>query len=167
MRIFQKLRRDKSGAIAVETAIIMPILIVCLLGALDLGFSVYVQQSMSNATKNGIQYVQKGGRSEDNVSTIVKNSFIGDWSNATVNTRAYCGCISKSDAGSGEGEANAEPTATYIKFATQLAENNMCPTNMCDSASPISTLVDVELTYRMRGIFQSADYTTHLQTRVQ
>ena len=167
MRIFRKLKRDKSGAIAVETAIILPVLMICLLGALELGFSVYVQQSMSNATKNGVQYVVKGGRSDANVSTIVKNSFIGDGTNATVKTTAYCGCISKSEAGSGEGDASAEPSAVYVKFETPLKEGNMCPSDVCDSASPISTLVNVELNYTMRSIFQTADYTTHLQARVQ
>lgn len=167
MKILQKIRRDKSGAIAVETAIILPVLIICLLGALDLGFSVYVQQGMSNAAKNGVQYVVKGGRDNDNVTSIVKSSFFGDGDSLTVNTNAYCGCVSKSDSGSGEGDETSTPTATYIKFPTQLSEDNMCPTNICDSSSPISTLVDVELTYRMRSVFQNAEYKTHLQTRIQ
>ena len=49
----KKLRRDESGAIAVETVLAAPVLLFALFKAVDIGLDVYTLQKMSKATKSG------------------------------------------------------------------------------------------------------------------
>lgn len=51
--------RAERGAIAVEFAIIFPILILLILGGMDLGHRYYIQYVTSNASREGARYAAK------------------------------------------------------------------------------------------------------------
>ena len=51
--------RGERGAIAVEFAIILPVLILLILGGMDLGHRYYIQYLTSNASREGARYAAK------------------------------------------------------------------------------------------------------------
>jgi hypothetical protein len=51
--------RAEHGAIAVEAAIIFPVLILLILGGMDLGHRYYIQYVTSNASREGARYAAK------------------------------------------------------------------------------------------------------------
>ncbi len=51
--------RAERGSIAVEAAIILPVLILLILGAVDLGHRYYMQYLTSNASREGARYAAK------------------------------------------------------------------------------------------------------------
>ncbi len=166
--LFQKFRRQEDGAIAVETAIVTPILILALLPAVDLGLHIYTMQKMNKATDSGVEYLVNGGRDEAILRNIVQDSFGSYISQQELVVQAWCGCIS---AGSGDGdgdEVGNEPdgyAGFYVKTATQLAED-MCPAG-CDSGSEVTELVNVSLSRDVDGVLRSRYLTAQLQTRVK
>jgi hypothetical protein len=51
--------RDDEGAVAVEFAIIIPVLLLLILGGIDLGHSYYIKHIISNASREGARYASK------------------------------------------------------------------------------------------------------------
>jgi Flp pilus assembly protein TadG len=51
--------RGERGAIAVEAAIILPVVILLILGGMDLGHRYYIQYITSNASREGARYAAK------------------------------------------------------------------------------------------------------------
>ena len=75
-RLRQLLRRDggQEGAAAVEFALILPILVFLVLGGMDLGHRFYMQNLITNASREGARYAAKyTGTSADPNSTAVSN----------------------------------------------------------------------------------------------
>lgn len=167
MRNLKTFRKHESGAIAVETALLMPILIFMFLKVFDIGLNVYTTQKMSKATKSGVQYVVNGGRVEDTVKNIIKDSYGQDISTDDIIVKAYCGCITKEDS-DGDGDDSTvtdEHAGSYTKFETELSDN-MC-TSGCSSSNQISALVNVKFKQDVTGVLSSKTLASELQTRVQ
>lgn len=166
MNIFQKFKSDKCGAIAVETAIAMPILIFAFLKAVDIGLQVTTMQNMTKATRSGTEYVVKGGRDGDVVRNIMSNAYGKQLNSQNVSIIAYCACVTENDAP--EGEADPEGTkygGIYVKTQTTFGPD-MC-TASCDSGSEISTLVSLKFADNFRGVLKEKRLETEIQTRVQ
>jgi Flp pilus assembly protein TadG len=75
-RLHQLLRRgrDQEGAAAVEFALILPILVFLVLGAMDLGHRFYLQHLITNASREGARYAAKyTGTAAAPTSTAVSN----------------------------------------------------------------------------------------------
>ena len=51
--------RGERGALAVEAAIILPVLILLILGGMDLGHRYYMQHLITNASREGARYAAK------------------------------------------------------------------------------------------------------------
>lgn len=51
--------RGEGGAVAVEFAIILPVLVLLILGGMDLGHRYYIQYLTSNASREGARYAAK------------------------------------------------------------------------------------------------------------
>ena len=107
IRLRQLLRRSRGqeGAAAVEFAIVLPILVLLVLGALDMGHMYYIDHLITNASREGARFAAKytGTTAEptsDQISNYVKlpsgldyNAFNLD--NLTV-TAAYAGTFPNS-----------------------------------------------------------------------
>ena len=66
--------RAERGAIAVEAAIILPVLILLILGGMDLGHRYYIQYITSNASREGARYAAKyTGTTVDPTSADISN----------------------------------------------------------------------------------------------
>jgi Flp pilus assembly protein TadG len=66
IRLRQLLRRCRSqeGSAAVEFAIILPVLLLLLLGALDMGHMYYIDHLITNASREGARYGAYTGTAE-------------------------------------------------------------------------------------------------------
>lgn len=174
MKLFNKFKRDDKGAVAVETVMIMPLLLALVFGAIDISLNVYTTQKMAAATKSGIQYVVRGGRTEETIKNIVQDSFGKDIDFNDITVQAFCGCISESetplsdeDNSPSDNGANNTPefAGVYVKFETQLSDN-MC-TAGCSSDQEISALVNIEFQQEVRGILRARNAHSKLQTRIR
>lgn len=160
-----KFSKNDQGAIAVETALLTPVLIFALLGAADLAIRIHTSQQVAKATKSGIQYVVNGGRNEASIRGIVQDSFSQKIAENALEINAYCGCISELDEGD-EGElSDAEVGGTYTKFETQISDD-MCVVG-CDSGNEISALVEIKLKHDISGVMSDSVAYARLQTRVR
>jgi len=160
-----KFIRNDRGAIAIETALVTPVLIFALLKAADVALTIHTNQQMAKATKSGIQYIVNGGRNETSIRGIVQDSFSREISENDLLITAYCGCISELDEPDGGEAADDKVGGTYTKFVTQISDD-MCVVG-CDSGNEISALVEIDLSHEINGIMAKSKARTRLQTRVR
>ena len=74
LRQLLKRGRGQEGAVAVEFALILPILVFLVLGGMDLGHRFYMQNLITNASREGARYAAKyTGTGADPNSTAVSN----------------------------------------------------------------------------------------------
>ena len=74
LRQLLKRGRGEEGAVAVEFALILPILVFLVLGAMDLGHRFYMQNLITNASREGARYAAKyTGTNADPTSTAVSD----------------------------------------------------------------------------------------------
>ena len=169
MKSLIKFLKDRSGAIAVETAIATPIILFSLLPAIDLGLKVYGKQQLMKATKSGIEYVNMGGESTSEIWYVMNSSYGRGIDESDVSVNAYCGCIqatSQPDTPNGQNSTEDQQYAyVYTKTATQFGAN-MCPT-VCDDGNQPAELVNISVSDVINGIVTSETITTELQTRIR
>lgn len=164
--MFKKYSRNKKGAIALETALLLPILALGLIAALDVGYAVFYKQNMAKTTKAGVQYVVNGGRSKSETVNIMNSVTSHKVLDTDVSMKAYCGCISKESSGSGEPNENEEvETYSYAKSGAELSDD-ICPAP-CDDGQQASALIELIYSKDVRGIVQTRELTSRLQVRVQ
>lgn len=51
--VFRRLRRDDRGVSSVEFALVLPLLLICLFGVIELGLAWYTKQVITNASREG------------------------------------------------------------------------------------------------------------------
>jgi Flp pilus assembly protein TadG len=70
--------RGERGAVAVEFAIILPVLILLILGSMDLGHRYYLQYLTSNASREGARYAAKYTVTNTLPDSIAISSYVKD-----------------------------------------------------------------------------------------
>ncbi len=171
MRSFiQRYIRSKRGAIAVETAIVTPILICIFLPSVDLGLKVHTLQKMNRAADSGIEYVVNGGRDAVILRNIMGDSYGRLIGQSDLSIIATCGCIIEGASGGSTDDGEPafpedEYAGYYIKTPTNLSED-MCSA-VCADGKQASELVEVVFSQDIDGIWHSQVITTHMQTRVK
>ena len=81
-RLIQR-HRDRRGAAVVEAAIVLPVIAMILLGAIDVGQSIYVAQVVNEASREAARQASRfDTTSEDVVRTRVREFIRGSFSNA-------------------------------------------------------------------------------------
>jgi len=169
LQLIKKFAKSEKGAIAVETAIVAPVVIMTLLPAIDLGMQIHTLQRMNKATDSGIEYVVNGGRDEVILRNIVQDSFGKTIQAQDLEITAYCGCIvSSSDNDDGDdedGDGSDQYAGYYVKTVTNLTED-MCPAT-CDSGAEPSELVNLSLSRWVSGSLSSKEVKSKLQTRLK
>lgn len=162
---FRKYLTDNHGAIAVETAIIAPVVIMILLPAIDIGLQIHTLQRMNKATDSGIEYVVNGGRDEAILRNIVQDSYGRQVSHKELTVTAYCGCIVAGDTGASQTLETNPDEAYYVKTASRLSDE-MCP-SFCDDGSEPSELVSLNMTQWVNGTMTEKQISSKMQTRLK
>lgn len=80
-------RRVDSGASAVEFALVMPMVILLVLGALDFGLLLQARAQAANAAREGVRFAALGYKAAE-VEKIAQNSVTGV--SGTVQAKAEC-----------------------------------------------------------------------------
>ncbi len=86
------LKRDTSGASAIEFGLTVPVLLICLLGVVDLGNVVYQRGDLEAALRSGIQYFMSGGTDLAEAEAIVDAAWTHRPEGAVVAAEKFCLC---------------------------------------------------------------------------
>jgi Flp pilus assembly protein TadG len=81
-------RRGERGAVAVEFALLMPVLLMMVAGMIDAGFAINRYTMLNNAAREGIRAASLG-QSSTEVSAIVQN-YLGDSRVAAASVSLTC-----------------------------------------------------------------------------
>ena len=92
LSILKSFAASKRGNVAIEFALITPVLIALLIGAVDYGRVTFERSDMFAATRSGTQYFMAGGADNTRAATIISSSWTGKPANASVIVRRECEC---------------------------------------------------------------------------
>src|SRR5258707_587749 len=126
-RLVIRLRKDRKGSSFIETAILIPMLLVVCCGTMDFARVVYAGIEIANAARAGVQYgALTPGNSGDTAGMIqaaVNDASDLGISNVTATARNFCGC------NSGTGEVACSDTSCgttpsgYVSVTTNYTFN--------------------------------------------
>jgi Flp pilus assembly protein TadG len=94
-RFLERLTRPShstAGQSLVETALVIPILVILLIGGSELAFVMHAAITVSNAAKAGAQYGAQNGFTAQDATGIV-NAANGEAGNLTVTTTSSYACV--------------------------------------------------------------------------
>ena len=88
----RRLRRDRSGAAAVEFGLVAPMLVALLVPMVDLGMGTYNKMRVQDAAEAGAQYALSHGYSTSSITSAAQNATsLG--ATVSVTPSEACGCI--------------------------------------------------------------------------
>lgn len=87
----KKNRRD-AGTAAIEFALLGPLLLVLLLGAIELGFAMYQTMQIYNAVEAGTMYAAANGWNQSGIASAVVNASNIAKLDASPAPLQFCGC---------------------------------------------------------------------------
>ena len=83
------------AAVAVELALLAPVLALMLVGVIDFGGAVYERMQLTSAARAGVQFAIQSVENADDEAGIllaVQNAGSLDDANVTITTTQFCGC---------------------------------------------------------------------------
>ena len=89
---FRRFGIDRSGAGAVEFALIAPLLGMVMVAAADIAHIAFERSDMLGAVRSGSQYFMAGGTDTDRAKIIIQTSWSSMPENAVINVNRVCEC---------------------------------------------------------------------------
>ena len=133
----RRLRRDRSGAAAVELGLVAPILVGILVPMADLGMGAYAQMRVQDAAAAGAQYALEHGFSTGSIQTAVQEATsLGSNVTLTATPAEVCYCANSSTLAPPPGDSTAPAPP--------------CAASACSDGSTPGTFVTVKTTYTYR-----------------
>lgn len=83
---------DRSGAPAVEFALIAPVLLALIAGAVDIAHIAFQRSDMAGAIRSGTQYFMAGGTHPERARAIVEEAWGSRPEEAVVRVERLCEC---------------------------------------------------------------------------
>jgi hypothetical protein len=112
MRTFVK---ERSGNVAVEFALVLPMTLLLLSGLIEYGLVTYDDTSLENAARAGAQYAFSGGYSESKVDAAVRAASTLTLSKDAVSSAVYCECSDTTPITCGEPCPDGGPNRRFIR----------------------------------------------------
>ncbi len=84
--------RNCAGTAAIEFALLGPLLLILLVGAVELGFAMYQSMQVYNAVEAGAVYATKNGWNSAGISSAVVNGSTVSGMTAVPAPAQFCGC---------------------------------------------------------------------------
>jgi len=134
IRRLRELAGDRSGAAAVELALVAPILVGILVPMTDLGMGAYAKMQVQNAANAGAQYALEHGFNTTSITTIVQSATsLGANVSLSPTPAEACYCITSNAMSIQPGDASAPAPP--------------CATGACADGSTPGTFVSVDTSY--------------------
>ena len=112
-------QRIDRGNVAIEFALVSPVIIALLIGAADFGRTTFERSDMFAATRSGTQYFMAGGTDNERAQTIIASSWTNKPADALISVRRECEC-----AGAGGAQCNAPCADGTVPTAFAVVELN-------------------------------------------
>ena len=125
-------RNGERGQSLVETALVFPLLIAMLVGAVEMARVIYASIAVANAAKAGAQYACKNGYTAQDTSGI-STAASDEAPNLTVNTTSSFAC------------SCSDGTAS-------TCQNNDCPNSHIEETITVNTSATVTATIKLPGL---------------
>lgn len=153
-----ELREDKGQAF-VELALVLPVLVLLLLGAAEVGRMAYAAIEVNNAARAGVAYAaQNHTTASDLLSTggIVQAAQLEapDIKTMTATATQFCSCESST------GTMPAPGTCTGVDLTTCVSPNRIVEFVQVNTSAPVNTL------FHVPGIPNSVTFQGHAMMRV-
>ncbi|MFE1597638.1 TadE/TadG family type IV pilus assembly protein [Methylobacterium sp. ID0610] len=119
-RLAARARRHAGGAMAVEFALLTPILLVLATAATDLALAIRVQICLANAARAGIQYAALRGYDAAGIADAAGSATT---LTPAVTVSRYCGCPTRTGIaqhGCGGSCASGLPPGSYAQVVTRF-----------------------------------------------
>jgi Flp pilus assembly protein TadG len=91
-RKISRLQAGRSGSVAIEFGLSLPLLALLFVGVAEIGFTAYQSLQVQNAVEAGIVYAMKNGSDSNGISAAVVNSTSIAGVTATPAPAQFCGC---------------------------------------------------------------------------
>ncbi|HVX13172.1 MAG TPA: TadE family protein [Pirellulales bacterium] len=111
-RISRKPKANRRGAALVEFALVAPIFLVCVVGSIEIGRAIMVQESLTNASREGVRVGILDGAMSSDVTTAV-NNYLSGVSISGANTS-----VSPADPGT-------QPEGTQVTVSVSISYSNV------------------------------------------
>jgi Flp pilus assembly protein TadG len=126
------------GAVAVEFAIVAPVLLILVFGAAEIGYSTYQAMQVQDAVEAGALYVSKKGWSSSGITTAVQNAT--DVAGLVVSPAPaqFCGCPGSTGviaAGCASTCAGGNSPGNYVQINATVTRQSLIP----NSGLPLPT----------------------------
>jgi Flp pilus assembly protein TadG len=110
----RSLRRESSGNMAIEFALLLPAVLILLGGLIEFGSAMYASTSLESAARAGAHYAFEKGLDKTGIEAAVKNASTFPPAKLTVASSMTCECAGVSVA------CTSECTGGYVpyKFVT-------------------------------------------------
>ena len=136
---FQTWLNDARGGMALETAIIAPVLLLAMLGAADLAQIGLQRSDMLSAARSGTQYFITGGSDAERARLIVERSWTSMPAEGRIVVSRSCEC--------------GGVTASCVQ--------------LCTDGSPPHMYAQIELQAEVNGVFNAYQTVAHDTVRVR
>lgn len=111
--------KDKSGAAAVELAVVSPLLCIVLLGIVDGWSHSNHTMNMRAAVKAGANYVMQGGTSEALTQDVAMSAWIKPPSDANIRVEQVCYCGTVTAQCNALCSSNGKPPSGYFRIVAK------------------------------------------------
>jgi len=172
-----KYRTDQNGSVAIETSIILPLILIPLtLATVDVGIAVNSGQSLTSASRTGSQYLINGGQDETELKGAIVNSYNGTLSRDKITIATNCACPNDNALPSGNGqngggevggnESTQQAQDPYSLRQVTLATIDQC-SQSCSDSSNERVLVNLTIAHESKGMYKNYPLRKEVSVRVK
>lgn len=141
------LGRAHEGNVAIEFALLLPLVLVLLAGLIEFGVVTYDRASIESAARAGAQFAFSGGYNASKVDAAVRSaSAVTLAPSDTVASNVFCECTDDTPITCGDTCLNGGPNRRFIKVSVTKAHQAWLP--FIDSLVP--SKVSASATIRMQ-----------------
>lgn len=170
-----KFFRNNEGSVAIETSIILPLILIPLtLATVDVGIAVNSGQSLTSASRSGSQYLLNGGTNESDLKGSIVNAYNGTLDPASISVATTCACPNDSalpsstppSDGIGPTPEPAPAEEPYSLRQVTLATMEQCSATCTDSSNE-RVLVNLSITHTSQGLYKDYPLSKEVSVRVR
>jgi len=127
----QGFRSDERGGVIVEFAFGVPLLLLLLSGAIDLGLALDQSSALRSAARSGAQYAMRFPSDSSGISDAVKKSVTFEAASLTVSSNTFCECPNGGNANScAKSDCGGNTPHTFVKVNVSMPYSSPLPTSI-------------------------------------